>query len=187
MCVISSGPVVHLDVTDSIVFASEDWLQLAEGTDGRQPMPASVLGRPFFDFAPDPQLFPLYELVFRRVRKTKQPIRIPFTSESSNERRHMEMEVLPLEGGGLECRFLTALVEELGGGTCSDGAPREPPLLTLCSWCKKVKLPEGLWVEVEAAAQRLEFFFGEAPHLTHGICLPCKDALWGGLTVARQS
>jgi hypothetical protein len=184
--VISSGLLVHLDIADTIVFASEDWLQLAEGSDGRPPMAAAVVGRPFFDFAPDPHLFPLYELVFRRVRRTEQPIRIPFTYESSNERRHMEIEVLPLEGGGLECRYHTVLVEELGPGTSSDGAPRAQPLLTLCSWCKKVKLPEGPWVEVEAAAQRLEFFLGEAPQLTHGICLPCKDALWSGLTVARQ-
>jgi hypothetical protein len=182
----SLGVVVHLDVADTIVFASEDWLQLAEADEGQPPRPAVAVGRPFFDFAPDPRLFPLYELVFRRVRRTGQPIRIPFTSESSSERRHMEMEVLPLEGGGLECRYHTVLVEELGPGTSSDGTARTQPLLTLCSWCKKVKLPEGPWVEVEAAAQRLEFFLGEAPQVTHGICLPCKDALWSSLTVARQ-
>ncbi|HKC11603.1 MAG TPA: hypothetical protein VKI41_06060 [Vicinamibacteria bacterium] len=177
---------MHLDIADAIVFASEDWLQLANGMDGRPAEPAGVLGRPFFDFAPDSHIFPLYELVFRRVRRTGQPIRIPFTSESSSERRQMEMEVLPLEGGGLECRYHTVLVEALGPGASPGDAPR-PPLLTLCSWCKKVKLPEGPWVEVEAAAQRLEFFLGEAPQLTHGICLPCKDALWAGLAVAKQS
>jgi hypothetical protein len=180
------GAVVHLDVADAIVFASGDWLQLARGVDGRPAEPAGVLGRPFFDFAPDSNLFPLYELVFRRVRRTGQPIRIPFTSESPSERRQMEIEVLPLEGGGLECRYHTVLVEELGPRTSSDDAPRPQPLLTLCSWCKRVKLPEGAWVEVEEAAQRLEFFLGEAPQLTHGICLPCKDALWGSLTPARQ-
>jgi hypothetical protein len=177
---------VRLDVADAIVFASEDWLQFAQGNGGQMPLAAAVLGRSFFDFAPGSHLFPLYELVFRRVRRTGQPIRIPFTSESSSERRHMEMEVLPLEGSGLECRYHTVLVEELGTRTPSEGAPRPQPLLTLCSWCKKVQLPDGTWVEVEAAAQRLEFFLGEAPQLTHGICLPCKDVLWAGLTVAEQ-
>jgi hypothetical protein len=176
---------VHLDVADAIVFASEDWLQLAQGNDGQMPLAAAVFGRCFFDFAPESHLFPLFEVVFRRVRRTGQPIRIPFTSESLSERRHMEMEVLPLEGGGLECRYHTVLVEELGPGTSSGGA-RPQPLLTLCSWCKKVQLPDGTWVEVEAAAQRLEFFLGEAPQLTHGICFPCKDALWASLTVAEQ-
>jgi hypothetical protein len=184
--VIILGSVVHLDVADAIVFASEEWLQLARGNDTQAHAPGSVVGRPFFDFAPEARLFPLYELVFRRVRRTGQPIRIPFTSESSSERRHMEIEVLPLEGGGLECRYHTVLVEQLVPGASSDSAPGSQPLLTLCSWCKKVKLPEGPWVEVEAAAQRLEFFLGEAPQLTHGICLPCKEALWAGLTVARQ-
>src|SRR5258708_20057686 len=97
--------------------------------DGRPAEPAGVLGRPFFDFAPDSHIYPLYELVFRRVRRTGQPIRIPFTSESSRERRHMEIEVRPLEGGGLEGRYDTVLVEELGPGTPSDGTPPAHPLL----------------------------------------------------------
>jgi hypothetical protein len=91
--------------------------------------------------------------------------------------------VLPLEEGGLECRYRTLLVESLGSEAAN---LRAQELLTLCSWCKKVRLPEGNWVEVETAALRLEFFLGDAPQLSHGICPPCKVGLLGSLVPAGQ-
>jgi hypothetical protein len=176
---------VRLDVTDKVVFATESWFPFVGGGDDSQLTEAEVLGRPFSEFAPDRAFVPLYELVFRRVRRTRQPIRVPFTCDSGDERRHMEMEVLPLESGGLECRYHTVLVERHGSAAASKRSPAQE-LLTLCSWCKKVRLPEGNWVEVETAAQRLEFFLGEAPQLTHGICPPCRRALLGSFAPARQ-
>jgi hypothetical protein len=182
--VLESLVAVRLDVGDKVVFASEDWLPFAGG-DNRPLTEGQVLGRPFSEFAPDRAFVPLYELVFRRVRRTRQAIRVPFTYDSNDERRHMEMEVLPLEGGGLECRYHTLLVQRQGSEANSKRAQGQE-LLTLCSWCKKVRLPEGHWVEVDTAAQRLEFFLGEAPQLTHGICPPCRLALLGSFAPARQ-
>jgi hypothetical protein len=184
MNVVSSPPtVVRLDAQDRITSASEDWLQYAPAS-GREPKEGALVGRSFFDFSPDPACVALYELVFRRARRTWQPIRVPFTWESPSERRHLELEVVALEGGGLECRYHTILVETRE--PVASHLPRPPKqLLTLCGWCKKVRLPEGNWVEVEAAAQHLEFFFGEAPRLTHGICQPCRAALWGSFAAAR--
>jgi hypothetical protein len=184
MKVVASPPtVVRLDAHDRITSASEDWLQYAPAS-GREPQ-APLVGRTFFDFSPEPDFVALYELVFRRVRRTGQPIRVPFTWESSSERRHLELEVLALEGGGLECRYHTTLVESREPSV-SHHPRRVRQLLTLCGWCKKVRLPEGTWVEVEAAAQRLEFFLGDAPRLTHGICQPCRTALWGSFAAAKQ-
>jgi len=177
--------VVRLDPDDAITFVSEGWIESARASGSPELTEAAVLGRPFADFVADPVSVQLYRLVFRRARRTGQAIRVPFRCETPNERWHMEMEVRPLENGGLECRNQTVLVENRGRAHPREANPRPRDFLTLCSWCKKVKLPEGAWVEVEAAAQRLELFLGIAPQLTHGVCPSCKTAVRGSLEFVR--
>jgi len=177
--------VVRLDPNDAIVFVSEGWMESARASGSSELTESAVLGRPFSEFVADPVSVQLYQLVFRRVRKTGLAIRVPFRCEAPNERWHMEMEVRPLENGGLECRNQTVLVENRGRANLPEAKARSNDFLTLCSWCKKVKLPEGAWVDVEAAAQRLELFLGVAPQLTHGVCPSCKAALRGSLAFAR--
>jgi hypothetical protein len=46
--------------------------------------------------------------------------------------------------------------------------------VVICSWCKKVKVPDLGFVEIEEAVRTLDLF-GEPllPRLTHGSCEPC--------------
>jgi len=177
--------LVRLDASDAIAFVSEGWLDSARQSGSPDLTEASVLGRPFSDFVADQVSIQLYQLVFRRVRRTGQTIRVPFRCETHNERWHMEMEVRSLGNGTLECRNQTVLVENRGPAHSAEADARSKSFLTLCSWCKKVKLPEGAWVDVEAAAQRIELFLGVAPQLTHGVCPSCRTALRGSLEFAR--
>src|SRR5882672_7289955 len=113
--------LVRLDGSDAIASVSEGWLESARASGSPDLTEAAVIGRPFSDFVADPVSIQLYQLVFRRVRRTGQTIRVPFRCETQNERWHMEMEVRPLEDGGLECRNQTVLVENRGPAD-----PREP-------------------------------------------------------------
>jgi hypothetical protein len=177
--------LVRLDAKDAIAFVSEGWLDSARQSGSPDLTEAAVIGRPFSDFVADPVSIQLYQLVFRRVRRTGQTIRVPFRCETHNERWHMEMEVRALGDGTLECRNQTVLVENRAAGPSAEADGRAKSFLTLCSWCKKVKLPEGAWVDVEAAAQRIELFLGVAPQLTHGVCPSCRTVLRGSLEFAR--
>src|SRR5260370_24213913 len=177
--------VVRLDASDAIAFVSEGWLESARATGSPDLTETAVLGRPFSDFVADPVSVQLYQLVFRRVRRTGHPIRVPFRCETPNERWHMEMEVRAVGDGTLECRNQTVLVERRAPASAPETDDRSQSFLTLCSWCKKAKLPEGAWVDVEAAAQRMELFLGVAPQLTHGVCPSCRTALRGSLAFAR--
>ena len=130
-------------------------------------------GRPFSDFSPDPDMTPVYQLVFKRVRATGQPMRIPYRTDSPTERRYMEMEVAPLADGFVECRIRTVLVHELPAEAPPDS---RDPLLPVCAWCRRVRLADGSWANVEEAAERLALFLGPARRLTHGICPTCDVA-----------
>lgn len=178
--------VFRLGPSDEVVFVNEDWLALVRETSAPDLVESAVLGRPFRLFLPEPEMAELYELVFRSVRRTGQGVRFPHAFDSRSERRLMEMEVLPLEGGYLECRMRTVLVESRPAPDAA-GAAAEKEILTLCAWCKKVRLPEGTWVEPEDAAQRLEFFLLRAPELSHGICPKCKSDMIGGFALLAFS
>jgi len=160
-----SEMVIRLDASDSIVFASGPWLQLARETGHPHVTDAVAKGRPFSDFAPDPELGPVYRLIFRRVRDTGEPASVPLRFETSARTWHVDVHVLRLPTGELECHFYSLLIE----------MPR-PELLTQCAWCKRVRLPEARWAPTRELSERMEFFLGDAPRVTHGICPSCAEA-----------
>jgi hypothetical protein len=167
-------PVLRLDDNDAITFASAEWLGFLRETGGPELTAAGVVGRPFSDFAPDPHLGPLYRLVFRRVRQTQQPLRVPFRLEAGGRRWHMDLSMLPLPSGEVECRYETVLVETPGA-----------ELLTQCAWCRRVHLPEGLWAPREVLSDRLDLFLGDPPRVTHGICPSCSVAFSAAVKLAK--
>src|SRR6185295_2020734 len=133
--------------------------------------------------APDRELGVLYGLVFRRVRATAEPMRIPYRSEIAGERWHMDIEVLPLAGGPVDCRYSCLLVEALGPASASAARPER--ILTRCAWCRQVKLPEGEWAGIDALADRLDLFIGEATRISHGMCPACAAGVRATLKFAR--
>ena len=57
---------------------------------------------------------------------------------------------------------------------------RTRDLVKMCSWCKKVWIPEEEWLEVEAAVTNLRLFDRSTmPGVTHGICEPCALRYFG--------
>jgi hypothetical protein len=159
-------PVIRVDRRDEVVFVNEEWLDLLRETTGAHNVAEGVRGRRFLDFAPDSGTAAIFRFVLRRVRKTQEAMHVPFRVESSAHRWHLDMEVRPLAEGEVECRYRTLLVEVPG-----------PDLLTVCAWCQKVRFPQGRWARRQALAEQLDFFLGEAPKVTHGICPACAAAL----------
>jgi hypothetical protein len=174
--------VVRLNAADALTFASDEW---QEGARAQGALEGEIVGRPFCDFVADQQMVPLYDLVFRRVRATGHPLCVPFRCDTSEERRHMEMDVVALGDGVLECRTRTVLVERVLASDRPGPAPAGT-FLTLCGWCNKVKLPDGGWADLEtAAAMQLTLYMGAVPRLSHGICPCCREAQFPALGLAR--
>jgi len=160
-------PVIRIDRDDTIVFVNDEWLDFHRDTSGAADVLAeAVRGRPFVDFAPDAGTAAIFGFALRRVRKTQQPMQVPYRIESRTQRWHLDMEALPLPEGEIECRFRTLLIEVPG-----------PDLLTVCAWCNKIRFPEGRWSRRQALAENLDFFLGDAPRVTHGVCPSCTTAL----------
>lgn len=162
-----SLPVVRVDQEDRIVSVNDDWLDLWRDTTGDADLAAEgVRSRLFSDFAPDSGMAAIFAFVLARVRRTQESMHVPFRMESSARRWHLDLQVLPLAEGQVECSYRTLLVEVRG-----------PDLLTVCAWCQRVQLPEGRWTRRQALAEHLEFYLGDAPKVTHGICPSCAAAV----------
>ena len=159
-----SVPVIRLDTSDSIVFASEPWLELAHETGHPHVTEGGAVGRPFSAFAPDPELGPVYRLIFRRVRDTGEPASVPLKFEASGRTWHMDVHILRLPTGELECHYYSLLIEMPG-----------TEILKQCAWCKRVLLPQGRWAPTRELSEQIEFFLGDGPRVTHGICPSCAE------------
>ncbi len=160
----------------------------------RRPRPANKDGNwegqnggDFFEFISDPSLRQIYRMVFERVKSEQREICLPLRCDTPNLRREAYVRIRPVnvEGGD----YL-----EVENGTLSETPRPSVPLLdphtardetflSICSWCKRVKVNDTEWVEVEDAIHRLKLFGRPTlPRLTHGMCPTCYHDLMASVT-----
>jgi len=168
-----------VDGGDQLIFLGDQWLEFAFENGAPELTPEAILGRPIWQFISDAETRSLYSVMFAQVRATSQCITVPFRCDSPRRRRFLEMRLSP--GGGGVIRLATRQLgqeEREREVALVAGLPGRGELVTSCSWCKRVKLSDDTWVDVEAAAGRLGLFT-RAPllQLTHGICPSCYREL----------
>ena len=167
----------RIDSDDRISFLDARWDECASVA-GRSAMTAAnLIGRPFADFITGVEAKHVSDLLVRRAR-AGATVTVPFRCDAPDRRRYMSMTITGLSDRSVE--FHTRLMRE----ECREpqalidgGIARSDSLVTVCSWCKKVKLDEA-WVEIEDAVGRLQLFDVAAlPRITHGMCAACFESL----------
>ena len=178
----------RIDRDDRIVSVDVPWLAFARENDLSDLDEAAVLGRPVLAFISDAETRHLYELAFARVRATGRGIVLPFRCDSPTLRRYMELDISALSDAGLSLVGRLLWIEERPHVALLDvTTPRTRASLVICSWCKRVRMPDG-WREVEHAVAQLRLFDSALlPQLTHGICEACRDRVLGALAQANVS
>lgn len=168
----------RLDEDNRIFFVNEDWLAFARENDAPGLTRETVLDQPIASFIDDWETFHLYELIFRRVRMTGLQITLPFRCDTPAIRRFMQLSIRLLGDGALELTGRILAVEERNFVALLDpAAPRSKRMVTICSWCKRVKTTNDIYVEVEQALASLRLFGSQTPWLTHGVCPECFDRI----------
>lgn len=169
--------VYRIDRHDRIVSVSENWTAFAAENEGLETChPKVVLHRSLWDFIQDDETRHLYGIVIDKVRSTGLPVAFPFRCDSPEMRRRLELEILPQGGGSLEFRSTVLETEsrEPQDLLKRNARPSSGAILTICSMCKKVRLPSGGWREVEEAVASLGLFDeAQLPDLSHGVCPAC--------------
>ncbi len=180
--------VSRCDAQGRFVYLNQAWLEFARANWRADFDPRSVLGATWRQQISDPATLHLYDLLAQRARRLGRPLTVAYRCDSPGSRRHMEMMVRPLPDGGLEWASRTLREEPRPAVSLLEArARRSERLLTVCSWCKKVRTPPwavgpgvkaGDWLEVESIMPLLADALADVhPGLTHGACPTCHQAI----------
>jgi hypothetical protein len=163
-----------VDVLNRIIAIDGSWDDFASANGAPELTRDSVLGRSLLDYIDGAETAELVALLFERARRT--PVSsIPFRCDSPTRRRFLRLALRADKKGQVRCESTLEREEERAFQPLLDaGVAREGGLVVMCSWCRKVRLPDGRWVEVEEAAAPLRLF-GSSPQISHGVCEPCAE------------
>ena len=163
---------------DWVLFARENWIDGFAESD--------ILDRSLWDYISGEGTRYLWKIILERVRSGDFSVNLPYRCDSPGCRRYMNMEVVPVSGRAVEMLNRILRVEPREPVPLLDVcASRSERLLSVCSWCKKVRV-EGAgetenvvrWLEVEDAVSVLGIFDPEfLPELSHEVCEECYDRI----------
>jgi hypothetical protein len=170
----------QVDALDAIVRIEGPWDEFAAENGAPHLTRQAVLSRPLLSFVAGHEMRQLTAMLLARVR-SGTVVSLGFRCDAPSERRHLVLDA-HAQGGVVRCTSTLLRAE-----------PREvPPLLdpqrarsgdalSACGWCRRVRVGDAAWVEVEEAIEALRLFEASAlPVLTHGICPDCTSLLRTG-------
>ncbi|MEX0708657.1 MAG: PAS domain-containing protein [Woeseia sp.] len=167
----------RIDADDRIVFVSDEWDRFAAGNEGNGVSSSAVLGRSLWDFIDGLTTQQIYRQIVKRSR-AGNAVEYPLRCDAPDRRRFLQMDVRAADGGCVEFRSRILSEEPRAAlGLLDPSQPRTNDLITVCSWCEKVRV-DGNWVDVEDAIEALGLFQqAQLPALTHGMCQACNDKM----------
>ncbi len=169
----------HIDSGDLITAVDEEWLRFAEENGATELTRQNVEGRSLWDFVEGNETAQLYKILFEKIRGTDRTCDIPFRCDAPTLRRFMRLIVSSDEQHNIH--FTSVLIREEPRdhqGLLVPAEDADEVMVKMCSWCKRVALPEGRWLEVEEAMISLRIFETSThPVVTHGLCQDCRDSM----------
>lgn len=168
--------IEYLVGPDSVVLEIHgNWDGFATLNAARDLTAQSVLGHRLGDFIAGPETRIIYDTLVTRILETGESVRFTYRCDGPDCRRHMEMRVEPAAPGVV--RFKSRLIREEPREIqhlLDDHAPRSEQILTMCSWCKRVR------DDVEDYVVRTHLLESEVlPQLSHGLCPHCEAEMDG--------
>lgn len=135
----------------------------------------SITGKNLFDFIEGMEVQHIYKILFEFVRQGKSIGPIPFRCDSPSQRRYLELYLYPLPEGSINIVTRLLRTEHRKPVTAlMPNIERSDEIIVMCSMCKKIKLEEGLWKEIEEALKILRLFdVPNPPRISHGLCEDC--------------
>lgn len=172
----------RIDSDDRIVFLNDQWDRFACGNDGGGVRSSEVLGRSLWDFIDGLTTQQIYRQIVKRSR-AGNAVGYPLRCDAPDRRRLLQMDVRATDDGCVEFRSRILSEEPRQALSLLDRRfPRTGDLITVCSWCEKVRV-DGRWVDVEDAIEELGLFQQALlPALTHGMCQACSESMHAVIT-----
>ena len=166
----------RIDADDVIQDVDAEWLEFAELNDTPDLSRERVVGRSLWDFVAGAEVEHIFRMIFERCRERSSGARVPFRCDSPTRVRRMILAIEPRPHRGLEVTSVLLDAQDRDYVSLLDAtAPRSEALLSICSWCKRIELPDEGWTEVEPGVRKLELFNETSvPQLSHDVCPDCE-------------
>lgn len=165
-----------IDARDRLVAVDAQWDAFAQENGAPGLDRSHVLGHELWEFISDPNTVTLYKMLLARVRENDTAVILPLRCDSPDRRRYMRLVIAPLHRGS--ARFDAVLEREEPREVVSlldARARRSDANLAICGWCKRIRVGEEEWLEVEDAVVRMDLFGRpEVPNLSHCMCPDCE-------------
>jgi len=169
----------RLDREDVLRSVSGAWDDFARENDAPHLSGNGVVGRSIWDFITGDEVRHLSGILFSTVRERERPVSVPFRCDAPDIRRWMTLSIAPTSDseGGIDISVRSLNEERRVPVRILDvRAPRSRNALRVCAWCKRARLGEDDWSEIEEAVERYGLFGSdEVPGITHGICTDCLE------------
>lgn len=170
--------VYRIDAQNRIDYVNDEWIDFAGENEAPELTRERVLGEPISGFIAGWETIHLYEIIYERVRRSGKEVRIPFRCDSPEKKRHFLMSIAPLGEGGLEMRIRVLRIDPVPRRPLLESSvERSPEMIVICSWCRRILIDEGSWVEIEDATGEKELFGPSPPSLTHEVCSDCLSVI----------
>lgn len=165
-----------IDHDDRIVSVNAQWNEFALANDAPELLSQGVVNRPIWDFISDLETTAFYREMIAKVRR-QVAVEFNYRCDSPKQRRLMTMTIKSRHDGWIDFISDVIEVEDRSEQKLIDRhQSRGDSLVVMCSWCKKVRISEMLWHEIEEAIVALKIFEREMlPRISHGMCGRCFD------------
>jgi hypothetical protein len=164
----------QIDGQDRIVAWNDAFLSFADENNGSALSSKALLDQPLWKFISDQETRLLYKVILRRVRDGK-PMQLNLRCDSPSCRRHIKLHIEQLPNH--QVRFESQIVRQESRdyvALLDTSIQREPSIVSVCSWCKKVQVPGRGWFEVEDALDLLNLRdVATLPQIAHIVCFDC--------------
>jgi hypothetical protein len=168
-------PVYTIDAKDRLIDANAAFvasMPYAGGID-------ALLGQSIWNFISGDLPRRLWEVMYERVRLSSAPLFVPVRSDTSTERRVIDLELHPgphrtvrhvRECLWVETRSAIALLDT--------NYPRDERIVMRCAWCARIQVRLGVWQEIEDAQLSLGIETTRTlPTLQDTACSACQQAV----------
>lgn len=170
----------RIDGNDHVIFVDDGWSEVATREAAPELASPRVLGRSLWSFLTDATTIQLYRQIISRVRDGRTAL-FSVRCDGPAVRRVVELSIEPTPHniGHVDFRTRTVMnVQRAWVPLLARDVARSDDMVRSCSWCNRIEVRRGDWVDVEVATHRLQLFDRELlPKLTHGMCTACELAM----------
>lgn len=174
----------EVDADDRLVWVSPSWDDFAVDNDAPELSGGACLGRKLLDFVTGAEMQLLWRELLGRCRSSAGALTVTLRCDSPRLRRDMEATLVSGGDGGIRVGVATLSASPRDVQSLLDRhAERSPDLLTMCSWCKAVRVGDE-WAPLEGATERLGLLReARVPRISHGICPGCHGEWMADIAV----